>query len=63
MGYKFNVLNNAFLVHKPGLKKKKKQLLEYQSLVNRTETLLNSIIKYEHIKLYGDNSRCVVKVT
>lgn len=52
------ILNNAFLVHKPGIKKKKTQLVKYGALVKATNKLIQTVIKKEIHSIYGENQNC-----
>lgn len=57
MDYNFHVLDNAFLIHKPGVKKKKVQLLKFSNAVRETNSLIKNI-SIELQELYGYNSNC-----
>ncbi|KAL1505296.1 hypothetical protein ABEB36_004891 [Hypothenemus hampei] len=57
MNYDFHVLDNAFLIHKPGVKKKKVQMLKFKDVVKNSTKLIFKIGK-ELQNLYGNNSNC-----
>lgn len=52
-------MNNAFLVHKPGVKKKKIQNIKFKDQKAKNEKILRGIEK-ELIKMYGRNKQCTV---
>lgn len=52
-------MNNAFLVHKPGVKKKKIQNIKFLDQKAKNEKFLVEIQK-ELTKLYGENKQCRV---
>lgn len=55
--YEFFILDNAFLVHRPGIKKFHEDS-KRKSLVQQTNSLLHTFI-YPHIKiLYKDHFGC-----
>ncbi|XP_066251093.1 beta-1,4-glucuronyltransferase 1-like [Euwallacea similis] len=57
MKYNFHVMDNAFLIHKPGVKKKKVQLEKFQSVVREsTQTIKEIAIELQN--LYGFNPNC-----
>lgn len=58
LNYDYVILNNAFLVHKPGIKKKKTQLVKYGALVRQTNNLIKTVIKKEINSIYGENQNC-----
>ncbi|XP_060526457.1 beta-1,4-glucuronyltransferase 1-like [Cylas formicarius] len=55
MDYNFNVLDNAFLIHKPGVKKKKVQIVKFKQLVKQSNRLLRQI-GVELQTVYGNSS-------
>ncbi|ERL89876.1 hypothetical protein D910_07235 [Dendroctonus ponderosae] len=57
MDYDFHVLDNAFLIHKPGVKKKKVQMVKYNDIVKNSSKLIKNIA-IELQDLYGYNSNC-----
>lgn len=57
LDYNFLVMDNAFLVHKPGVKKKKIQNLKYLDQKSKNLKILKEINK-ELVKLYGKNEKC-----
>lgn len=59
LDYNFVVMDNAFLVHKPGVKKKKIQNIKFLDQRAKNEKFLKEI-QTELTKLYGDNKNCKV---
>lgn len=57
LDYNFVILNNAFLVHKPGVKKKKIQNIKFLDQ-NAKNTKILKEIQRELKKLYGENKKC-----
>lgn len=58
LDYDFNILSNAFLVHKPGIKKKSEATRTNHQIVNKkiiTETILPEIQSF-----YGDRKGCTI---
>ncbi|XP_022911266.2 beta-1,4-glucuronyltransferase 1-like [Onthophagus taurus] len=58
LDYQYLVLNNAFLVHRPGIKKSKDQLTKFSKLVAKTNYLLRNVIHHELMSLYGKKKGC-----
>lgn len=58
LDYDYIVLDNAFLIHKPGIKKHKTQLMKYMKEVGRTNRLMSSTIKPQIISMYGKRNGC-----
>lgn len=56
--YTFNVLDNAFLIHKPGIKGKKLQNVKYMNVTRRSMKLLKGVISPELKKIYGNREGC-----
>lgn len=56
LGYDFHVLNNAFLVHRPGIKVLKDAVRPAFEKINRN--LINSQIKPQIKHLYGESNGC-----
>ncbi|XP_055857179.1 beta-1,4-glucuronyltransferase 1-like isoform X2 [Episyrphus balteatus] len=58
LDYEFHVLNNAFLIHKPGIKIYKYNTLrvEQTALMNK---LVNNTIIPEYKKIYGNRKKCL----
>lgn len=53
LGYEYHILDNAFLVHKPGIKIYKTDH-DQDALIYKTSKLLNDVIE-PHLKIiYGD---------
>lgn len=52
------VLDNAFLVHKPGIKVKKVQNLKYKNVTDKSTKLLKYHASVELKKIYGNNPKC-----
>lgn len=59
LNYDFMVLDNAFLTHKPGIKKIKVQKQKYQQLIDNSKIVMRDI-KEELIRMYGNNGKCVI---
>ncbi|CAH2005112.1 unnamed protein product [Acanthoscelides obtectus] len=59
LDYSFLVLDNAFLIHKPGVKKKKVQILKHQDELRKNNRILKMITK-ELRSVYGPNDRCII---
>ncbi|RXG70347.1 Beta-1,4-glucuronyltransferase 1 [Armadillidium vulgare] len=57
LGYEYHVLDNAFLVHKPGIKLRPKKYI-YSNLVKEQNALIDSKIVKEYKKYYGDRKEC-----
>lgn len=57
MDYDFHVLDNAFLIHKPGVKKKKVQMERFTDIVKNSSQLMKRIA-IELQEIYGYNSNC-----
>ncbi|KAJ8952955.1 hypothetical protein NQ318_006572 [Aromia moschata] len=55
--YNFMVLDNAFLIHKPGIKKKKVQVLKHMDETKKNEKILVRI-QNELQNIYGKNKKC-----
>lgn len=58
LNYTYLVLDNAFLIHKPGIKKQKVQLQRHPNLVRNTNKLIRNVIKGELDTIYGTNDEC-----
>ncbi|XP_049820563.1 beta-1,4-glucuronyltransferase 1-like isoform X2 [Aethina tumida] len=58
LDYDFMVLDNAFLVHKPGIKVKKVQNLKYKNVTDKSTKLLKYHASVELKKIYGNNPKC-----
>lgn len=58
LGYEFHILDNAFLLHRPGIKTKE---LDYfrQVYIKRTDLLLKNKLIREYQSLYGHRNECV----
>ncbi|XP_050294257.1 beta-1,4-glucuronyltransferase 1-like isoform X2 [Anthonomus grandis grandis] len=59
MDYNFYVMDNAYLIHRPGVKKKKDQIKNHYSLVVHDFQLLKNITKEIQV-IYGHNENCTV---
>ncbi|XP_023017546.2 beta-1,4-glucuronyltransferase 1 [Leptinotarsa decemlineata] len=57
LDYDFLVLDNAFLIHKPGVKKKKVQNIKHKDQKYKNDLILKSI-QDEITKIYGENDKC-----
>ncbi|KAK4883547.1 hypothetical protein RN001_006866 [Aquatica leii] len=60
MNYDYVVLDNAFLAHKPGIKKHRIQKYRYSSFIAKTRTIIKDYIKPQLQHVYGDNERCIL---
>lgn len=59
LDYEFHIMDNAFLIHRPGITELDKQRA-FSDEVNKTNKLLNDKIKPEMEKLYGKRKGCNV---
>ncbi|RXG53946.1 Beta-1,4-glucuronyltransferase 1 [Armadillidium vulgare] len=57
MNYEFHVLDNAYIIHKPGIKQRDKRVLK-SPLVKKQNKLIDTIIKEECNKIYGTRNGC-----
>jgi beta-1,4-glucuronyltransferase 1 len=57
LDYEFHILDNAFLVHRPGIKEYHKNK-DTELLVNQTNVLVKGKYRYEIEKLYGTRKEC-----
>lgn len=57
MDYNFYVLDNAFLIHKPGVKKKKVQIEKFKSVVRDSSKLIKKVA-LELQNIYGYHPNC-----
>lgn len=60
LDYEFNILDNAFLTHKPGIKTLKKDPAR-QVLASKTYSLIKKVILPELKVLYGVKKGCAVQ--
>ncbi|GJQ73359.1 hypothetical protein Trydic_g13727 [Trypoxylus dichotomus] len=60
LDYEFLVLDNVFLIHKPGIKKSKEQMKKYPKVVTKTNALIKNVIKPELKHLYGNREGCAL---
>lgn len=58
--YTYMVLDNAFIIHKPGIKKKKVQMQVHQDVIAVTNSLIRSDIKPQLELMYGKRRGCFV---
>ncbi|XP_018321843.1 beta-1,4-glucuronyltransferase 1-like [Agrilus planipennis] len=58
LDYDYLILNNAFLVHRPGIKKAKEQLKQFIGQIIKTNKFLKNEIKHELTLLYGNRTGC-----
>lgn len=56
LGYEFHILDNAFLIHRPGIKKINKN--NNIKAVYETDQLIRTKIKYELQSLFGKRDDC-----
>lgn len=61
LNYTYMVLDNAFLIHKPGIKKTKEQLQKHGAIVRNTNKMIREVIKGELDTIYGTNKECYLK--
>ncbi|CAH1155178.1 unnamed protein product [Phaedon cochleariae] len=59
LDYDFVVLDNAFLIHKPGVKKKKVQNLKHSEEQHKNNQILRDI-QYQLTEIYGNNTKCKI---
>lgn len=57
--YEFHILNNAFLVHRPGIKKSVKDPTREKIVLNQRKKI-NTKIKPEYKSMYGSRSGCYI---
>ena len=62
LDYDFHVLNNAFVIHRPGIKRSlRENVSDYEKVLKQeTAKLLSTKIKYEMKSLYGDREECQI---
>ena len=60
MEYDYVVLDNAFLIHKSGIKKHKEQNRKFGKVTQKTNVMKKKIVKPELIKVYGDVRGCML---
>lgn len=60
MDYNYMVLDNAFIIHKPGIKKKKVQMQIYRDVIKDTNQLIKTDIKPQLELMYGKRTGCFV---
>jgi len=60
LDYEFHILDNAFLVHKPGIKQPAKSKSIFQQSTRRTNGLINRKISKELRIKYGSRNGCVI---
>lgn len=61
LNYTYLVLDNAFLIHKPGIKKEKVQLRKHTNIIRNVNKMLQTVIKDELDTIYGTNDNCYIK--
>ena len=60
MDYDFLVLDNAFLVHKPGIKTPENNPTKpNQALVKKQNQLINNVVKPELVRAIGKRQGCL----
>ncbi|XP_018021939.2 beta-1,4-glucuronyltransferase 1 [Hyalella azteca] len=59
-GYEFHILDNAFLVHRPGIKKYHRYDASREAIVAKQTRLLKGHILPEYKVLFGTKSECVL---
>ncbi|CAH0553655.1 unnamed protein product [Brassicogethes aeneus] len=60
LDYNFVVLDNAFLMHKPGVKLKKLQNTMYKNVTKEAAKLLKYHVNKELREMYGNNPKCKI---
>ncbi|XP_031334347.1 beta-1,4-glucuronyltransferase 1-like [Photinus pyralis] len=58
MNYDYLVLDNAFLTHKPGVKKQRIQLIKFRSMVYKTQQIIRKYVKPQLQYMFGRNDNC-----
>jgi beta-1,4-glucuronyltransferase 1 len=61
LDYEFHILDNAFLVHRPGIKIYQKNN-DTELLVNQTNVLVKEKYRFEIERLYGTRKKCGIAV-
>ena len=57
LDYEFHILDNAFLVHRPGIKQSRKNN-DTELLVNQTNVLIKEKYRFEIEEIYGTRKYC-----
>ncbi|KAL7642859.1 UNVERIFIED_CONTAM: hypothetical protein RMT77_006147 [Armadillidium vulgare] len=60
LDYEYHVLDNAFLVHRPGIKMPMRQFLRNDVVIEQDKLILTKIVNEYH-RLYGLKKECQVK--
>lgn len=60
MDYTYMVLDNAFIIHKPGIKKKKVQMQIHGDVIKETNKVIKNDIKPQLELMYGKRRGCFV---
>lgn len=60
LDYSYMVLDNAFIIHKPGIKKKKVQMQIYVDVIAHSNKLIKTEIKPQLELMYGKRRGCFV---
>lgn len=60
LDYTYMVLDNAFVIHRPGIKKKKVQMQKFGNIILETNKLIKSDIKPQLELMYGKRRGCFV---
>ena len=58
LDYEFAILNNAFLIHRPGIKSAEQANKNKQRYLSAQEALINNVIMPELRQLYGTRKGC-----
>ena len=62
MDYEFHVLDNAFLIHRPGIKTKEQNPTKpNQKLVNEQNKFIKNVIQPELTQKVGNNKDCYLR--
>lgn len=63
LDYDYHILDNAFLVHKPGIKRRGKMDILRDQFAKRTFQLIREKIEPEIHTIYGINRNCSVIIS
>lgn len=58
LDYDYMILNNAFIIHKPGIKHSKEQVKSFAKEVRKSDAMLKQVTKPMLISIYGDRKGC-----
>ncbi|KAK5650613.1 hypothetical protein RI129_001642 [Pyrocoelia pectoralis] len=60
MNYDYMVLDNAFLIHKPGVKKQRVQRIKFSGMIIKTQQMIRKYVKSQLQYLFGENDNCIL---